>query len=212
MTPASTRTWDRWTQALVPCTPAKASDHTQSREHAMTQQAGPHEDPLTASSGRPSNEPGSDQPQSSHVLYGTNGVVPTRDIEVHISSPFSSMCLRAKDHLRTPGGGLPEPLRPTTRPVRQRRGLAVITEEATRKTTGDLTTRRGAGDPETRAEWVTVLRYGHLWSAQVVVDTCLRTEWEPPTLRASLSDSTRPAWAPPRWLPASSTSRQSRIF
>ena len=41
---------------------------------------------------------------------------------------------------------------------------------ATRKTTGDLATRRGAGDPETRAEWTTVLRYGHLLSAPVVVD------------------------------------------
>ena len=39
---------------------------------------------------------------------------------------------------------------------------------ATRETTGDLATRRGAGDPETRAEWMKVLRYGHLWSAPVV--------------------------------------------
>ena len=30
-----------------------------------------------------------------------------------------------------------------------------------------------------------VLRYGHLRSAPVVVDTCVRTEWEPPTLRCS---------------------------
>ena len=43
---------------------------------------------------------------------------------------------------------------------------------ATRKTTGDLTTRRGAGDPETRAEWIKVSRYGHLQSAAVVVDAC----------------------------------------
>ena len=41
---------------------------------------------------------------------------------------------------------------------------------ATRETTGDLATRRGAGDPETRAEWMKVLRYGHLRSAPVVVD------------------------------------------
>ena len=38
---------------------------------------------------------------------------------------------------------------------------------------------------------MTVSRYGHLWSAPVVVDVCLRTEWEPPTLRAPLWDSTR---------------------
>ena len=60
---------------------------------------------------------------------------------------------------------------------------------ATRKTTGDLATRRGAGDPERRAEWATVLRYGHLRSAPVVVDAGLRTGWEPPTLCASLSGS-----------------------
>ena len=63
---------------------------------------------------------------------------------------------------------------------------------ATRETTGDLATRRGAGDPETRAEWMKVLRYGHLRSAPVVVDVGVRTEWEPPTLRAALWLSTRP--------------------
>ena len=53
-------------------------------------------------------------------------LVSTRDIGVHISSPVSSMCLRAKDHLEgTKGSGLPEPLRPARRPVRQRSGLAV---------------------------------------------------------------------------------------
>ena len=33
------------------------------------------------------------------------------------------------------------------------------------------------------------------------MDACFTHEWEPPTLRASLSDSTRPAQAPPRWPP-----------
>ena len=37
-----------------------------------------------------------------------------------------------------------------------------------------------------RAEWVTVLRYGHLRSAPVVVDVALRTEREPPTLHTAL--------------------------
>ena len=64
---------------------------------------------------------------------------------------------------------------------------------ATRETTGDLATRRGAGDPETRAEWMKVSRYGHLRSAPVVVDVGVRTEWEPPTLRAALWLSTRPS-------------------
>ena len=47
--------------------------------------------------------PGSDQPQSSHVLYGASEgsilLVPTRFTEFHISSPVPSMSLRAKDHL-----------------------------------------------------------------------------------------------------------------
>ena len=55
-----------------------------------------------------------------------------------------------------------------SRPAAER--LAATEEWRTRKTTGDLATRRGAGDPETRAEWTTVLRYGHLRSAPVVVD------------------------------------------
>ena len=74
----------------------------------MTQRPGPHEDPLTASSGRPSDErvtghqevPGTDQPQSSHVLYGTSEafilLVPTRFTEFHISSQVPSLSLRAK--------------------------------------------------------------------------------------------------------------------
>ena len=78
---------------------------------------------------------------------------------------------------------------------------------ATRKTTGDLATRRGAGDPETRAEWMTVLRYGHLRSAPVVVDVGVRTGWEPPTLLAALSISTRPSRAPLSWRSASSATR-----
>ena len=53
-----------------------------------------------------------------------------------------------------------------------------------------------------------VSRYGHLRSAPVVVDGGIRTEWEPPTLRAALWLSTRPTWAPPRGLTASPTSRE----
>ena len=79
---------------------------------------------------------------------------------------------------------------------------------ATRETTGDLATRRGAGDPETRAEWMKVLRYGHLRSAPVVVDAwCTHgvgtayTPCSPVCLHA-------PFGAPPRWLCASPTSSQ----
>ena len=54
--------------------------------------------------------PGSDHPQSSHVLYGTSGclipLVLARFTEVHISSPVSSMCLRAKDNFEGTKGAV----------------------------------------------------------------------------------------------------------
>ena len=59
MTPASTRTWDWRTEARTGpgrLCPATASDNALSRELATTQRAGFHEDSLTASSGRPSDE------------------------------------------------------------------------------------------------------------------------------------------------------------
>ena len=58
MTPASMRTRNRRTEAQqtapVPYTFAMANDHTPFRELATPLCAGFHEDPLTASSGRPS--------------------------------------------------------------------------------------------------------------------------------------------------------------
>ena len=98
--------------------------------------------------------------------------MPTRFTEVHISSTVSSMSLRAKDHLEgTKGAVFPrycaeQKVQTGSAAACGHRGVA------TRKTTGDLTTRRGAGDPERRAEWMTVSRYGHLQSALVVVDAC----------------------------------------
>ena len=148
--------------------------------------------------GTPRRAPGSDQPQSSHVLYGTGEgfilLVPTRFTEVHISSTVSSMCLRAKDHLEGtkvavfPRNCAEEKVQTGSAAAGGHRRVA------TRKTTGDLTTRKGAGDPVRRPEWMTVSRYGHLRSAPVVVDVGLRTEWEPPTLRAALWVSTRQSW------------------
>ena len=96
--------------------------------------------------------------------------MPTRFTEVHVSSTVSSMCLLAKDHLEGtkvavfPRYGAENKVQTGSAAAGGHRGVA------TRKTTGDLATRRGAGDPETRAEWTTVLRYGHLRSAPVVVD------------------------------------------
>ena len=119
--------------------------------------------------------------------------MPTRFTEIHISSTVPSMCLRAKDHLE---GTKVAVFARYCAPQKVQTGSAADgghRRVATRKTTGDLATRRGAGDPETRAEWIKVLRYGHLRSAPVVVDACVRTEWEPPTLRAALWLSTRPS-------------------
>ena len=106
------------------------------------------------------------------------GSYPSVTYVFHQKSTSAHPLLCSKqDLLSALGGGLPESLRPTEKPVWQRSGPAV-TEEwvATRKTTGDLATRRGASDPERRAEWMTVLRYGHLRSAPVVVNVALRTE------------------------------------
>ena len=55
---------------------------------------------------------------------------------------------------------------------------------------------------------MTVLRYGHLQSALVVVDAGLRTEWETPTLRASLCELHAPLGTPRRWLIASPATRK----
>ena len=95
--------------------------------------------------------------------------MPTRLTEFHISSPVPSMSLRAKDHLE----GTKVAVSPRYCAEQEvQTGSAAAgghRRVATRETTGDLATRRGAGDPETRAEWMKVLRYGHLRSAPVVV-------------------------------------------
>ena len=75
-------------------------DHTLSREHATTQPAGDHEDPLTASSGAALRERVTGHQEGSRGLIspsrrmfstapagGLIPLVPTRDIGVHISSP-----------------------------------------------------------------------------------------------------------------------------
>ena len=108
VTPASTRTQDRRTEARqtapVLCTPAMESDHTQSRELATTL-------PLP---------PGCDQPQSSHVLHGTSGGLILWCLRVTPKSTSAHPWCRKQDLLSALGGGLPEVLRPTRRPSRQR--------------------------------------------------------------------------------------------
>ena len=170
-------------QAPVPCTPAMASDHRQSREHATTQRPGPHEDPLTASSGRPSEERVTGDQEGSRCLISPSrrmfSSAPVRGLSfwclrVSPKSTSAQQCPACacgqKTILRAPRWRSSRGTAPNrkSRPAAQRtgghRGVA------TRKTTGDLTTRRGAGDPVRRAEWMTVFRYGHLRSAPVVVN------------------------------------------
>ena len=150
MTPASTRTRDRWTEARTgPCPfyPAMASDHALSRELATTQRAGSHEDPLTASSGRPSERGPSRRTFSTAPAEGLIPLVPTRDIGVHISSPVSSKCLRAKDPLEGTKVAVFPSLCAPQRPDRAAQRTGGHRRVATRKTTGDLTTRRGQVTP-----------------------------------------------------------------
>ena len=121
--------------------------------------------------GTPRRVPGSDQPQSSHVLYGASEgfilLVPARLLKSTSAQQVSSLCLRAKDHLE--GTKVAVFPRNCAEQKVQTSSAAAHRRVATRKTTGDLATRRGAGDRERRAEWMTVL-HGHLRSAPVVVD------------------------------------------
>ena len=160
-----------------------ASDHRQSREHATRQRAGPHKDPLTASSGRPSEERVTGHQEGSRGLISPSrrmfSTAPVRGL--------SSWCLRVspkstsaqqcpacacgqKDHLEGtkvavfPRYCAEQKVQTGSAAAGGHRGVA------TRKTTGDLATRRGAGDPVRRAEWMTVYRHGHLRSAPVVVN------------------------------------------
>ena len=118
--------------------------------------------------------------------------MPTRLTEFHISSPVPSLSLRAKDHLEGTKVAVSPRYCAENKVQTGSAAAGGHRRVATRETTGDLATRSGAGDPETRGEWMKVLRYGHLRSAPVVVAACVRTEWEPPTPRAALWFSTRP--------------------
>ena len=177
MTPASTRTQDSRNEARTVHGPL----YPRTREHATTQ--------------RPPRRPADGQQRAAlrervtgHQERSRGLISPSR--RMYSTAPvrgLSSWCLRVslkstsvhqcpacafgqKTTLRAPRWRSSRGTAPNrkSRPAAQRtgghRGVA------TRKTTSDLTTRRGAGDPVRRAEWMTVLRYGHLRSAPVVVD------------------------------------------
>ena len=154
-----------------------ASDHTQSREHATTPPLAPTKTRWRPAAGGPPGRGGgtrswglispsrrmfSTTPAGSYPLVLTRF---TKSISAH---PCPACACGQEDHLRTPGGGLPEVLRVTRRPVQQRSGLAPPKsgdEEDDRQLPSDKGNR-----PSDRAEWTTVLRDGHLQSAPVVVD------------------------------------------
>ena len=191
--------------ALVLFTPAMASDHTQSRGHAMTLQAGPHEDPPTR--GRRDEVPGSDQPQPSHVLYGTSGVLSSGAYA--LQSPLQLAKVVPADK-RSPEdtrwrSSRGTALRKKSSPAAQRTGGH--RRVTTRKTTGGYPATQGT-DPETEltGQWCCAVVSSGLHRSWWTLVT--RTEWEAPTLRAALSASTRPKWAPHRWLSASPTTRK----
>ena len=99
MTPASTRTRDRWTEARTG--PGLLCPRNGKRPHTNqgTCDAGPHEVLLTASSGRPSEDGTKSRGLISPCRHmfsvapaeGLIPLVPTRDIEVHVSSLVSTL-------------------------------------------------------------------------------------------------------------------------
>ena len=135
--------------------------------------------------------------------------MPTRFTEVRISSPVSSMSLRAKDHLEgTKVAVFPSLCAAQESPVRQRSGLAVTKEWRPGRRRATWLPEE---DPETSAEWMTVLRYGHLRSAPVVVDVGFKHGVGTAYTRCSFIGLHAPAWAPPRWLAPSPATRK-RVY
>ena len=183
----------------------------------------PHEDPLTASSERPSERgwrdevPGSDQPKSSHVLCGTSGGLVLWCLRVPLKSTSAHqcprLCLRAKDHLTTPDGVLPEVLRPKRRPVRPRTVLAATEEWRPGRR---LAVTQRQREPTQWQSWMDnrvalqpppVCSRGGRWFTHGVGTA--NTPCSPVALHALRRlHSVQPCtWAPPRWLPASPTTR-----
>ena len=172
--------------ALVLYKPAMASDHPLSREPAMTHPLVPTKFRWRpAAGGLPrrgawTRSPGSDQPQSSHVLYATRAVVRWCHQE--------STAVQTVPVPRSPEGTWRRSLLPCAC-VKSSPAAQADWRPPAR---GDEVTTVGCPvtkgtEPETRTDsGTTVPRYGHLRSAPVVAGGDRRTECEPPTLRAAL--------------------------
>ena len=180
MTPASTRTRDRWTEARTG--PGPLYPRNGRRPHAVQ---GTCDDTASWPPQRPADgqQRAALRERVTGHQEGSRGLInPSRRMfstapvrgyppgAYAFRSPVPSMSLRAKDHLEgtkvavSPRYCAEQKVQTGSAAAGGHRGVA------TRKTTGDLATRRGAGDPEIRAEWMKVSRYGHLRSAPVVVD------------------------------------------
>ena len=83
------------------------------------------------------------------------GVLSLWCLRVSPKSVSAHLLCRTQDLLSALGGGLPEVLRSTRRPVQHRSGLAVT------KGDGRLGYPKRSRRPSDRAEWTMVLRYGH---------------------------------------------------
>ena len=107
------------------------------------------------------------------------------------AQPVSSMCLRAK---RPPEDTRWRSSRASAAPQKDQSGSAADwppPKSGDQEDDGRLPSDEG-NRPSARAEWTVALRYGHFRSAPVVVCGGVRTEREPPPLRAALWFFTRP--------------------
>ena len=167
MTPASTRTRDSRTEARTgpgplytrngkrPHTIQRTCDDTATwppRRPADGQQRAALR---RGGDGTPRRVPGSDHPQSSHVLYGTSDgcLIPPGAYAFHRESTSAHQCPACACGQKTTlkaRNCSEQKVQTGSAAAGGHRGVA------TRKTTGDLTTQRGAGDPDRRAEWTTV--------------------------------------------------------
>ena len=167
-------------QAPVLCTPAMANDHTIQRTCDDTASWPPRR-PADGQQRAALRERVTGHQEGSWGLISLSrrmySTAPVRGLSswclrVSLKSTsaqqVSSLCLRAKDLEGTKVAVFPR----NWGKQKVQTGSAAAgghRRVATRKTTGDLATRRGAGDPERRAGWMTVSRY--LRSAPVVVNT-----------------------------------------
>ena len=200
MTPPSTRTQDRTTEA-TDC-PGPLYPTMGLRPHAIQgtcddTSAGRHEDPLTASSRRARRRegdgtevPGSDQPQSSHVLYGTAGVLSSGAYAFHQSPLQLTRVCACACGLRTPGGDRPN----LCAPQKDQSGSAAgwrLPKSSDQEDDGRLPSDKG-NRPRDKAEWTTAC-----WLHATATSSLHQSWWTLVYARSgNRSPSVHRCWAP----------------